>query len=97
MKRMLILLAFLVLVSGCAEITGERLKEINNQWLKIYTADRRLMADEAPVYAALDDAGKTKWREEGKPTDQSLPAAILDAATDFWKAVNEEAKAAAGD
>lgn len=92
----LVLFAALILVSGCCTtgITGERLKEINDQWYKMYTSDRRMTADEATAYAALDDEGKAAWRAEGKPTDRPMTPRILDAAQDIYKAVDEEAKAA---
>lgn len=96
MKRLLLVLVVLALVSGCCTtgITGERLREINDQWHKMYTSDRRMTAAEADEYAALDDAGKEKWREEGKPTDRPMSTRTLDATEDFYKAVNEEAEAA---
>jgi hypothetical protein len=95
-KWMLALLALLILAGGCCEtISGERLREINDQWLKFYTADRRMTKDEATAYAALDDAGKAKWREEGKPTDRPMSTRSLDALMDFYKGVKKEADAAA--
>jgi hypothetical protein len=96
MKRMLVLLALLVLVVGCesVEITGERLKEVNDQWLKMYTADRRMTAEEATAYAALDEAGKAEWRRAGKPTDRPMSSRGLDATMDVYKGVDAEAEAA---
>jgi len=95
-KYRLILITLLVLVVGCEsiEITGERLAEVNDQWLKMYTADRRMTAAEAAEYAALDDEGKTKWRQEGKPTDRPMSARTLDATMDNYDGVRAEAAAA---
>lgn len=96
MKWTLMLLAILVLFAGCesVEITGERLKEVNDQWFKMYTSDRRMTKAEAAEYAALDEAGKTEWRAAGRPTDRVMSTRTLDATLDFHKAVGMEADAA---
>lgn len=96
MKRMLMLLVVLAFFSGCCtvEITGERLQEVNDQWFKMYTSDRRMTKAEATEYAALDEAGKTEWRTAGKPTDRVMSTRTLDATLDFHKAVGMEADAA---
>ena len=96
MKCMLMFLALLILAGGCCnhDLTGERLGEINDQWLKMYTADRRMTTAEATEYAALDQAGKDKWRQEGKPTDRPMSTRGLDSAMDVYKGVKAEAEAA---
>jgi len=95
MKYMILMLAVIVLLCGCEDtITGEMLRDVNEQWVKSYTADRRMTAAEATEYAALDDVGKLEWRKAGKPTDRPMSARSLDATLDFYKGVKAQADAA---
>ena len=95
MKYVLLALVVLTLFVGCEDtITGEMLRDTNDNWLKAYTADRRMTADEAQAYAALDDQGKTAWRQEGKPTDRPMGKRSLDATMDMYKGVAAQAEAA---
>jgi outer membrane murein-binding lipoprotein Lpp len=81
-----------LLVAGCSDFTAERVKEINDNWFKMYNQDRNPTQTEMEQYAAMDEAGRTKWKEEGKPVSRVLPGELADAANDFYKAVNQEVK-----
>jgi hypothetical protein len=95
MKYVVLMLVLMVLLCGCEDtITGEMLRDANDQWLKTYTADRRMTAAEATEYAALDDAGKIAWRTEGKPTDRPMSSRSLDATMDFYRGTKANADAA---
>jgi len=87
------LLAFIVGCNGTT-FTAERLREVNDQWFKMYNADRRLTKVEAEEYQKLTDEQKDEWRKAGKPSDRPLSAQALDATGDFYAALNLEAEAA---
>jgi len=89
-------LAVLVLLvcAGCPSgVAGERLKEINSEWYRIYTTDRRQTELEAVAYNALDDAGKEAWKASGKPVPGALPQRMLAAAEDYKDSIEAEAEA----
>jgi hypothetical protein len=95
----LCLLALTILAGCCgpSAFTAERVKEINDQWYKMYQSDRRQIKAEAEEYAGLTDEQKIEWRKAGKPTDRALSTRTLDATEDFFKAVNLEIEAAGED
>lgn len=98
MKRTLVICALVctfVLLTGCpASIEGARLREINDEWFRIYSMDRRMTADEATLYAALPAAEQEKWAADGKPVPAPLSPRTKAAAEDYHKAVGMEAAAA---
>ena len=98
--RLLLGLLALVVLAGCcgpSAFTAERVREINDQWWKMYNTDRRQTKAEAEEYAALTDEKKIEWRKAGKPSDRPLSTRTLDAVEDFYKAVGLEIEAAGKD
>ena len=89
----LLLLAFIVGCNGAA-FTADRVKDINDQWYKMYRADRRQTKAEVEEWKGFTDEQKLEWRRAGKPSDRPLSDRTLDAAKDFLKAVNLEVEAA---
>ena len=98
MKRLVVLVLLLVCVSGCSlfedAITGDRLQQVNDGWLKMYSSDRKMTTAEAEEYSKLTDEQKLEWRRAGKPSDRPHSTRTLDATKDFHKSVNSEAEEA---
>lgn len=80
----------------CTHLTHARVQEINDQWYKMYEADRNPTKAEQTAYEALDLAGKQEWRKAGKPVNRSIPPQMPDAAKDFYNAVTAEIEAKEG-
>lgn len=87
------LVLFCVCGCNCQGITGERLKEINSEWYRIYNVDRKPTEAEAVEYAALTAEGKAAWEAAGKPVPGPLHARMLAAATEYKESIDEEAEA----
>jgi hypothetical protein len=83
----------MLVLAGCGGISGDRLKEINSEWWRIYNVDRCQTAAEATEFAALDEAGKTAWLAAHKPGPAPLSERVLDAAKDYKESIDEEADA----